>query len=150
MGMETIKIQNNTESINKIQENYPGDSGNIPTLRRELELLENKMLQIVESRWNQIQQLDPAQQSSCINLLFYIVLRSEDIRELQTQLHIMGLSSLSSSESHIYSQLKAILERLGKVFTPMDKFAYSYEDALYDIRLKSKELFGEKRDLSVP
>ncbi|HMC85662.1 MAG TPA: pyruvate kinase [Chitinophagaceae bacterium] len=148
--METIKIQNNTESINKIQENYPGDSGNIPTLRRELELLENKMLQIVESRWNQIQQLDPAQQSSCINLLFYIVLRSEDIRELQTQLHIMGLSSLSSSESHIYSQLKAILERLGKVFTPMDKFAYSYEDALYDIRLKSKELFGEKRDLSVP
>jgi pyruvate kinase len=46
------------------------------------------------------------------NLLHYIVLRSEEIRPLQEYLHERGLSSLSSSESHIFSQIIQIIRWL--------------------------------------
>jgi pyruvate kinase len=148
--METIAIQNRVDTISKIAGENTNDSSNMSDLRKELELLQNKMLQVVESRSSKIQEADLAQQSSYMNLLFYLVLRSEDIRDLQTRLHKMGLSSLSSSESHVFSQLKSILERLGKEFTPNNKYDYSYDKASDDLRLKAEELFGEKKDLMVP
>jgi pyruvate kinase len=51
-------------------------------------------------------------QLSIRNLLHYLVLRSEEIRPLQEYLHERGLSSLSSSESHIFSQLIQIIRWL--------------------------------------
>jgi pyruvate kinase len=122
----------------------------LPALREALESLEKKMLDVVASHQEIIQHLDPAQQSSCINLLNYLVLRSEDIRDLQHQLHIMGLSSLSSSESHTYNQLIAILERLGRNSGPVGKSFFTYDGAVEDIGQKSEALFGIKRAASVP
>jgi len=148
--MENIAIRNEVDRIEDINVGRSNDTDSMPDLRRELELLQKKMLRVVELRNTEIQRVNPAQKSSYINLLFYLVLRSEDIRDLQTQLHIVGLSSLSSSESHIYCQLIAILERLGKEFIPDDKYAYSYKKASYDLRFKSKALFGEKRELMIP
>ncbi len=51
-------------------------------------------------------------QLSIRNLLHYLVLRSEEIRPLQEFLHERGLSSLSSSESHTFSQIIQIIRWL--------------------------------------
>ena len=48
-------------------------------------------------------------QLSIRNLLHYLILRSEEIRPLQEYLHERGLSSLSSSESHTFSQIVQII-----------------------------------------
>lgn len=61
-----------------------------------------------------IKEVDAKQELSAENLLHYLSLRSEDIRSLQDELHVLGLSSLASSESHIHSQILAILQVLGQ------------------------------------
>jgi pyruvate kinase len=148
--MENIAIQNDPDIKAEISIGRSNSTDCIQNLRSELEILQIKMIQVVELHNAEVQLVDSAQRSSFMNLLFYLVLRSEDIRDLQKRLHIVGLSSLSSSESHIYCQLKAILERLGKDFILDDKYTYSYNKASDDLRFKSKELFGEKRELIVP
>jgi pyruvate kinase len=137
-------------SMNNKPDSQSEKKEGIPDLLHELELLERKMLEVVQSHRNLIGQLNPEQQSSCINLLFYLALRSEDIRDLQNRLHIFGLSSLASSESHVYSQMNAILERLGKIILPDEKLFYTYENAVNDIRRKGELLFGLKKEVTVP
>ena len=46
-----------------------------------------------------------------------ISLSAEDVRNLQDQLHMHGLSSLANNESHIRYQLQSILTWLGETFT---------------------------------
>ncbi|MBK9106079.1 MAG: pyruvate kinase [Saprospiraceae bacterium] len=43
------------------------------------------------------------------NLIHYLVLRNNEIREIQEYLHHIGLSSLTNSESHTLSQLQHVL-----------------------------------------
>jgi pyruvate kinase len=43
------------------------------------------------------------------NLIHYLVLRSNEIRELQEYLHHVGLSSMTNSESHTFTQLQNVL-----------------------------------------
>jgi len=114
-------------------------------LRTELESIGKKMLQFVQSHGAILNLIEESQQSSCTNLLFYLVLRSEDIRDLQNRLHILGLSSLASSESHIYSQMNAILERLGGIIPEKEKTFYSYENAVNDIQWKVRHFSETKK-----
>lgn len=148
--MENLVILSDVDKTEDINIGLFNGIDKIQNLRRELEFLQKKMIHVVELHSAEILLVDSAQRSSFMNLLFYLVLRSEDIRDLQTRLHIVGLSSLASSESHIYCQLNAILERLGKEFIPDDEYTYSYAKASDDLRFKSKELFGEKREFMVP
>ena len=146
---ENMKLRNNIP-MNSIAEDRGNEHDLAKELLSELEKLERKMLEVVKSHRHVIDQLDKGQQASCINLLFYLALRSEDIRELQNKLHIFGLSSLASSESHVYSQMNAILQRLGKVNHQVENLFYRYEDAVKDIRRKSQILFGSKKEMTVP
>ena len=84
------------------------------------------------------------------NLLDYLLLRSQDIRGLQDQLHICGLSSLASSESHIRSQLQAIMQRLGKHYSDEELDDCTYQNSLWDTKQKSLSLFGARNDPGVP
>ena len=63
-----------------------------------------------------MEHLHEEQKISAVNLIQYLALRSEDIRSLQDELHVFGLSALASSESHILRQVQTILQRLGKEF----------------------------------
>lgn len=60
-----------------------------------------------------LDQVHPTQRANAANLLHYLALRSLDIRELQDALHETGLSSITSSESHVRGQLLAIIQHLG-------------------------------------
>ena len=130
-----VMYKNRLTMIHAAENHFKENDGKRELLK-ELGLLEKKMQEAVQSHQHIIQQLIPAQQSSCNNLLFYLALRSEDIRDLQNRLHVFGLSSLASSESHIYSQLNAILERLGKNVHPDKNLFCTYQDALNDILLR--------------
>ncbi|HEY4965834.1 MAG TPA: pyruvate kinase, partial [Puia sp.] len=136
--------------MKKEMENLFRESEVCIELRTELESIGKKMLQFVQSHGAILNLIEESQQSSCTNLLFYLVLRSEDIRDLQNRLHILGLSSLASSESHIYSQMNAILERLGGIIPEKEKTFYSYENAVNDMQWKSQALFGNKKEATVP
>lgn len=92
----------------------------------------------------------PQQQQSAANLVHYLTLRREDLRQLQDALHHLGLSSLASSESHILRQAQSVLQRLGakipaNTLSPMD------DDAGRTLlRERAALLFGPKESPDVP
>lgn len=131
---------------------FPGALAQEPTehLSEQLSGLENAMIQTVTDHQSVIDSLDPGQQMAARNLLHYLTLRSRDIRGLQDQLHICGLSSLASSESHVHSQLQAILQRLGKSYDDDELDECTYQDSLFDTKRKSLSLFGAKNDPGIP
>jgi hypothetical protein len=91
---ETRKLMHkNRLTMIHAAENHFKESDGKRKLLKELGLLEDKMQKAVQSHWKIIQQSNPSRQSSCVNLLFYLALRSEDIRDLQNRLHEFGLSS---------------------------------------------------------
>ena len=119
-------------------------------IQQQLTDIEMKMLFEAEKRQLLFKNIHPQQHPAAQNLIHYLTLRNEDIRELQDSLHIHGLSSLASSESHIHSQLQSILQRLGIVYSPDKLDICNYEFSLEQIGEKSKILFGEKADPVIP
>ena len=126
------------------------DSETLAAIKEQLEGLEGKMFGELSSRDFLFQKIHPKQRQAAKNLLYYLTLRNEDIRELQDKLHIAGLSSLASSESHIHSQLQSILQRLGKIYNEEELEACNYSFSQKEISDKSKLLFGEKSDAVIP
>jgi pyruvate kinase len=98
------------------------------------------MVQTQEDFTHILEEVHASQYASASNLLHYLLLRSKDIRPLQDILHEHGLSSLASSESHIRSQLLAILGRLGDA--THDAHVLSFKESKKLIKNRSEELFG--------
>ncbi|MFN5478067.1 MAG: hypothetical protein ACK484_15855, partial [Sphingobacteriales bacterium] len=70
-------------------------------LSKQLTEIEKSMLSETKKRTGAVKHVHPLQQNAARNLIHYLTLRNKDIRNLQDQLHIYGLSSLASAESHI-------------------------------------------------
>lgn len=120
------------------------EQANPDWIKKELNRLEEKMLSLTRQKHAFLQHIHPKQLPAAKNMIHYLSLRSEDIRELQDVLHINGLSSLASSESHIHRQLQAIKQRLGSKY-PLNKISgCSYEWAKKNISGKCDALFGKK------
>ena len=67
----------------------------------------------LESRFEtQLSSVHPAWRKSASNLLHYLALRQHDIRLLQENLAVFGLSSLGRSESHVMNTIDAVLKIL--------------------------------------
>jgi len=113
-------------------------------------MLEEKMLAEVVKRKLLFKKIHPEQQQAAKNLVHYLSLRNGDIRDLQDNLHIHGLSSLASSENHIHRQLQEIRERLGKHYTAAELDACTYESSRKEMTKKNRLLFGERNDEITP
>jgi pyruvate kinase len=120
------------------------------SLQQALESLEEKMNSAVETQLYTIDKLPPSQKISAYNLIHYLALRREDVSSLQNTLHISGLSSLTNSESHILHQLQSVLERLGKRIAPEDLSDCDSYKGRELIQQRSIQLFGLKKDKSIP
>lgn len=59
-----------------------------------------------------IGEIPAGQRDSARNLLHYLSLRQHDIRDLQRQLALLGLSRLARSEAHMLGTLDAVIEAL--------------------------------------
>jgi len=114
----------------------------IDLLRLRLHEIELRMHEVVHHHTSSIAKLPNAQQLSAINLLHYLALRNEDITALQNSLHLLGLSSLSSSESHIHRQLQAILAITGTQYQFSELDMCTAEYGLLQLRDNCQKLFG--------
>jgi pyruvate kinase len=119
-------------------------------IAQQLIALENRMLAETKKRQMFFEDIHPAQLAAAKNLVKYLSLRSEDIRDLQDGLHANGLSSLASSESHIHRQLQAILQRLNKQYDKKEIDACTFEFNQQQMARKSHILFGERADPMTP
>jgi len=122
----------------------------LANIQEKLIELEKKMIAETEKRKVLYKNIHPKQYAAASNLIHYLTLRNEDIRELQDALHIYGLSSLASSESHIHSQLQSILQRLGKQYSTEELDSCTYQYNQEQIAQKSNVLFGEKKEHNIP
>ncbi len=105
----------------------------------ELENIDDFMLKSEKDFGGLLDQVHPTQRANAVNLMHYLALRSLDIRELQDALHEVGLSSITSSESHVRGQLLAIMQHLGaKKSTDEKIFTYNTGKKSW---LKSRPLF---------
>lgn len=88
------------------------DRDQLETLIDELVAIRREMLES-EKRYQKLEpRLFETHRDSARNLLHYLALRRHDIRQLQSRLASLGLSSLGRSESHVLDSLNAVLKIL--------------------------------------
>ena len=122
----------------------------LQNIQHQLIKLESKMLLQVKKHLPLFTKIHPLQLPAAKNLLHYLTLRKEDVRDLQDRLHVLGFSSLSSSESHIHRQLQSILQLLGKQYTTAELDTCTYKYNQQQILYKSETLFGTKPEAVTP
>lgn len=122
----------------------------LATLRANLERIYQRMLSIEENWENAIIRVHPQQSASATNLLHYLALRCEDLRDLQDDLHNAGLSSLASSESHALRQVQEVLKRLGEPIPENEISPIDYPLASRLIHQRASTLFGPKVNPNIP
>ncbi len=81
-------------------------------LIRKLEALRADLIRLETDASRLFEGVSATYSSSARNLLHYIALRRHDIRELQDQLTVVGLSSLGRSEACVLASLDAVLRVL--------------------------------------
>jgi pyruvate kinase len=84
------------------------DKSLLEQLSRELASLCGDMLELENSMMKRPLGLHEAHQRSARNLAHYLALRRHDIRELQAQLALLGLSSLGRTESHVLNAVQTV------------------------------------------
>ena len=87
----------------------PADPGALLSL---VESLRTACVQLERSHVDDLRTVRPAAMDGARNLLHYLALRRQDLRNLQAQLSELGLSSLGRSESHVLANLEAVVRCL--------------------------------------
>lgn len=120
----------------------------LDNLLLQLEAIEANLQIAADSMKPLIRSVHTENRLSAQNLVHYLFLRSHDLRNLQEQLHDVGLSSLASAESHIYRQIQEIMQRLGKTIgkpSPLDATRGRQK-----LRSNATALFGKPRYPNIP
>ena len=81
-------------------------------LVEELEKLRAAMLKLEDRLTPLVERVLERHRESALNLIHYVSLRSNDIRQLQEQLVSRGLSSLGRCEGYVLANLEAVLSNL--------------------------------------
>jgi pyruvate kinase len=90
-------------------------------LLKRLEGILAKAQALEQQHAEAIARVHPAFSQSARNLLHYLALRNADIRTLQEQLSLLGLSSLGRSESHVLPSLQAVRHQLQQLLDCVEK-----------------------------
>ncbi len=85
----------------------------VQRLRRDALALEQEFEAVIRATF-------PALKASVRNLLHYLAVRQHDIRALQNDLAMLGVSSLGRLEAHTLASLDAVLKVLGRVCARQD------------------------------
>lgn len=111
-------------------------------IKTRLNALHVAMSRVEEDFSQRLERIHPHNRKSAVNFLKYLILRKNDIRKLQEQLHANGLSSLATGESHIHRQIQVTLQHLGGEFETLDPCTLEYGNR--KIAKSSVRLFGER------
>ncbi|MBC6367549.1 pyruvate kinase [Algoriphagus sp. AK58] len=113
-------------------------------IKKQLLHLDAEMIQVEGQFRDLLSRLPAENRESALNFLQYLILRKTDIQELQHQLHVYGLSSLASCESHTHRQIQVTMERLGvKILHPA---VCTMDYGLQKMEERSHRLFGAPRE----
>jgi pyruvate kinase len=80
----------------------------IERVERELATIHERALEYEQRYADDIARVDARYRDSARNLLHYIALREGDIRNLQQELAVLGLSSLGRAERHVLASIAAV------------------------------------------
>ena len=79
------------------------------SLLEDIEVLQRELMELAQSSATTLQHTNPLHLASAVNLIHYLGLRRRDMRPLQARLAAAGLSSLGRAESHVHTNLNAII-----------------------------------------
>lgn len=97
-----------------------GTGIDIASVSAQLELIADQA-KILEGRFTDaLAEVHPEYRASARNLIAYLALRRVDIRDLQSQLSLIGLSSLGRAERDVLASLRAVQNALGKISSGRD------------------------------
>ena len=122
----------------------------LATLRHTLQRISQHLRAAERRHQPAIAQVHPLQQQSAVNLIHYLALRCEDLRDVQDDLHNAGLSSLASSESHALRQIQAVLQRVGARIPDTELSPCDYPLASRLLHHRAQVLFGPKVNPNIP
>ena len=108
------------------------DKDLLQQLSDELESLRSDMLELESSLLKRPLDLHEAHRRSARNLAHYLALRRHDIRKLQAQLALLGLSSLGRTESHVLNAVQTV-HRVLNVLLGIDHTLPSPDEAAVEI-----------------
>jgi len=117
-------------------------------LARRIEAIRRRCLALEERYASSVQRVAPGLRPSARNLLHYVGLRQSDLRDLQHDLAVRGLSSLGRCDSHVMSALEAVLRVLGQLSgrTNLERLAsqapVDLEGGAARLRRHARQLFG--------
>jgi pyruvate kinase len=81
-------------------------------LLEELEALQRELMELAQSSAATLKSSNSLHLASAVNLTHYLGLRRRDMRPLQERLAAAGLSSLGRAESHVHTNINAIIGML--------------------------------------
>ena len=113
-------------------------SGNIESLRERLRAIRHDLVRREQQLAAPLADYS-IHSKSARNLVHYLGLRHNDLRELQEQLAALGLSSLGRTESHVLAGIDAVLNLLDQLW-PGESHARASEKAAIDFREGDKLL----------
>lgn len=116
-------------------------------IKQELEQLNTLMLRAEEQYQPLLGRVHPSQRQSALNLLHYLVFRSLDMGELQETLHEEGYSSFANAESHIRSQVLAVLKHFSQ---SIETAPCSFRESRTLLRQRAQALFGNREQTEIP
>ena len=123
----------------------------LESLKTQLESLLDEISDIEICHAGYISSLDSPRKLSAVNFLHYNVLRMHDLRALQEELAINGLSSLDQCETAVKSSIDSILNLiyrlLEEVPTPNFSDISSREEGRMLLLENFRRLFGDRKDL---
>ena len=129
---------------------FPRQPADYEDLISQLSLIHDDLLSMITENKGLLELYHPTQLASARNLLYYLALRSRDIRPLQMQLAQMGLSSLGNAESNVLATLDAVLRLLHQVVqrpwkpSPLDPPVLDFKAAQQLLEEHTAALLGQK------
>jgi pyruvate kinase len=109
---------------------YDLDSHLLQQLSSQLVALSNEMIELEGSLLKSPLVVHESHRLSARNLAHYLALRRHDIRKLQSQLALLGLSSLGRTESHVLSAVQSVHHVLSALLGERDPLPSPREPAV--------------------
>jgi pyruvate kinase len=120
----------------------------IVELLEQLEQIENEAKALEKKYEKRLKKIHPENQKSALNLIHYLALRNQDIRDLQNTLGQLGISRLGRAESHVLASITAIKILLNKILKKEqienEKPPVSFKKGKKIIRKNTSALLGKK------
>jgi len=127
----------------------PLASARIARANAAIRELVGEVVTAATQRSSDITNVHPTHARSAANLLHYVGMRRRDLRDLQTDLTALGLSSLGRCEAHVLATLEtvqSVLARLTDQEAPASHAEIGIDDGADLLRGRAEQLLGTPRE----